>query len=240
MMTPGKILLAGALLVVAGCGKAASTQDDVGVSSDELSRLFAPEANAKASDYRAQTQTFRVLGTQAEGEERFVTLADTTSWETRNVAVGDLIARNLKVVAVDDAGATIDTAFGRVTVQIGQDLPLRQIRHRFDLAASYQGRLTWQVDSANLKALRAKHGIGATAAEQDVFPDPSIQLVTVDPKGVFAKLGLKEGDLLFTANGQKVAPDGLEALADQLQTAGTVTLTVYREGAVETLTYNVQ
>lgn len=212
------------------------------VSESELSGLLAPEPGAAAAEYAARTARYRLFGVQLSPvrSESFATLADTSTWETRNLHLGELLGRNLRVTAITSEGLQLTGPEDSQLLPVGRELSLRVIRHRFDTAAVHEGRLRWKVKGSMVSQLRRQYGLGAQAETVTVFPQPAIRLTHVQESGVFARLGLHEGDLLFYMNGEPLSPAQLDALADQLSTpGGTVKLQVYREASFQTLTFTV-
>jgi hypothetical protein len=124
---------------------------------------------------------------------------------------------------------------------VGQDAPLRIIRHRFDLAATHQGRLLWRVKAGVVTQLRGRYGLGAEAEAVTVFPEPALRLIHLQEDGALARLGFREGDLLFSVNGKRLAPGELGTLADQLAAPGSaVHVKVFREASLQDLTFVVE
>jgi hypothetical protein len=214
-----------------------------GVSELELSALLAPEPGAAAADYEASTSRYRLFGVQISRvpAESFATLAETSTWATRNLHVGELLGRNLRVAAITPAGLQLTGTRGTWVLSVGQDAHLRVIRHRFDKAAVHQGRHRWKVDGGAVAQIRGRYGLGAQAEQVHAFPEPALRLVHLQEGGVLARLGFREGDLLFSMNGKQLTPDDLGAMADQLAEPGsTVRLKVFREAALQELTFSVE
>ena len=94
------------------------------VSEREVSALAVAEPGAKATEYSARSATLRLFGTQGEGAAAFATLADTATWDTSNVRVGETMGRSLKLVAVRESAIEIvdTTTNSRRTVRAGEDL----------------------------------------------------------------------------------------------------------------------
>ncbi|WP_155893519.1 hypothetical protein [Cystobacter fuscus] len=238
-----------AVVTLAGCStetlppeSAAGETPSTGVSESELSGLLAPEPGAAAAAYEARTARYRLFGVQLNPvrTESFATLADTSTWETRNLHVGELLGRNLRVTAITSAGLQLTGPKGSQLLPVGREVSLRVIRHLFDTAAVHEGRLHWKVKGSVVSQLRGQYGLGAQAETVTVFPRPALRLTHVQENGVFARLGLHEGDLLLRMNGEPLSPDQLGALADRLSTpGGTVNLQMYREASFQTLTFTV-
>lgn len=212
-----------------------------GVSESELSSLLAPEPGASAAEYQATSARYRLFGVQRSQTpgKSFATLADTATWETRNLHVGELLGRNLRVRAITPEGLELEGAGGTRVLPVGKDVHLRIIRHRFDTAAVHEGRHRWKVDGGALARIRERYGLGGQAEPVNVFPEPAIRLSHVQEGGVLWRLSLREGDLLFTLDGQPLTPSTLGALADRLVEPGsTVRLRVYREAGLQELTFS--
>jgi hypothetical protein len=212
-----------------------------GVSKSELSSLLAPEPGAAAAEYEAVSSRYRLFGVQISQtpSKSFATLADTATWETRNLHVGELLGRNLRVRAITPEGLELEGAGSARVLPVGKDVHLRLIRHRFDTAALHQGRHRWRVDGGALARVRDRYGLGAQAEPVNFFPAPALRLRHVQEGGVLSRLGLREGDLLFTLDEQPLTPSGLGAIADRLIEPGsTVRLRVYREAGLQELTFS--
>jgi hypothetical protein len=216
-------------------------QPQHGVSEAELTSLLAPEPGTEVEEYQATYVRYRLFGVQLSQvpSESFATLADTATWETRNVRVSELLGRNLRVRAIRPDGLELEGAAGVRLLPVGKDVQVRLIRHRFDAAAVHQGRHWWSVDGQALARLRERYGLGAQAEQMHVFSEPALKLSHVQPGGVLSRLGLREGELLFTLDGRPLTPSGLGTLADRLSQPGrTVRLRVYREAGFQVLTFS--
>ncbi|ABC81624.1 hypothetical protein [Anaeromyxobacter dehalogenans] len=209
------------------------------VAAAEVAALAAPEPASSAADYRARTVTLHVLGVQQPGTpDAFATVADVATWETRDVRVGDAIGRNLLVRAIGPDGVVAADGAREVRLGVGRDVAVRVVEHVFDAAATPRGAHDYDVDPAALSRLRGLHGTGA-AGEVVVIDQPAVKLTSVDPRGVLAHLGLREGDLLWRFDGQPVGPADLDRIATAVATPGSgvhaVDLT--RNGAAFTVSY---
>ncbi|HKE20063.1 MAG TPA: PDZ domain-containing protein [Kofleriaceae bacterium] len=235
-----------AMLMLAACAPGDAGQvgrDEAPVTDGDLARLPAPEPGAQPSDYRAVAPALRLLGVQ-RGDRPFATIMDTTTWQARNVALGEPISRNLSLTDMGDGWAEItDSSGGVQRMAVGGELSPRQIRHKFDDAATYAGKGVWNVVAENLAAARVEYGIGATAVERDDLFEgaPCIQLTAVDRGGVFDRLGFRRGDLLFEIDGQRVLPGDLERAADRFTSAREMPVTVrmLRGGSANALAYHI-
>lgn len=220
-------------------------EEDVhrGVSEQELSMLLAPEPGAAADDYEASVARYRLFGVQLSPVpgESFATLADTSSWAARNVHVGELLGRNLRVAAISEKGLELTGSGVLRVLAPGQEVRLRVIHHRFDKAAVDQGRHQWKVNGSAMAQILGRHGLGGQAEQVQVFSRPALRLSHLQEGGVLARLGLREGDLLFSMDGKPLAPGELGILAERMSVPGsTVRLRVYREASFQELTYSVE
>jgi hypothetical protein len=214
-----------------------------GVSELELSALVAPEPGAAAADYEASTSRYRLFGVQISQvpAESFATLAETSAWTVRNLRVGELLGRNMRVAAITPAGLQLTGDRGTWVIPVGQEARLRVIRHRFDKAAIHQGRHGWRVDGGAVAQISGRYGMGAQAEPVEVFGRPALRLVHLQEEGVLARLGFREGDLLFRMNGQQLAPGDLGAFAARMAEPGAkVRLEVFREASIQELTFSVE
>jgi hypothetical protein len=236
-----------AMLLVAGCtgpGDGETTgRTDAPVTDEDLARLSAPEPGASPSDYRAVAPALRLLGVQ-RGDRPFASIMDTTSWQARNVPLGEDISRNLRLTDMGDGWIEItDSSGGTQRLAVGGELSPRQIRHKFDEAVTYAGKGVWNVVAENLAAARARYGAGATAVERDDLFEgtPCVQLSAVDKGGVFDRLGFRRGDLLFQIDGKPVSPADLERLADRFTSAREepITVQLLRGGSASALAYYI-
>jgi len=208
----------------------------LGISDDEFAGLVAPVPGSIASDYSARERTVRLFGVQ--GEPAFATVADTTTWETWNLRVGDDLGRGLRTNTVQNEIELRDATGRTVTVARGGDVALRTITHRLDESAVYVGRATWRVSATAMQEVVALHGAGVeTASRLDLFPVPATELVSVAPDGALARLGFRAGDFLFELNGQ---PATIDAIVERAQTAGAMTVTMYRAGAPGARTFRIE
>jgi hypothetical protein len=155
--------------------------------------------------------------------------------------VGELLGRNLQVAAITSEGLELKGAEGSQLLRPGQDVRLRVIQHRFDKAAVHRGRHHWKVDAGAVAQIRGRYGLGAQAQPMNVFSEPALRLSQLQEGGLLARLGLHEGDLLFSMDGRSLGPSELEVLADRVAEPGrTVRLRVYREAGFKELTFVVE
>lgn len=238
-----------AALLLAACTGAADQADQLGnemtgpVTDDDVARLPAPEPNAPPAEYRVVAPALRLLGVQ-RGDRPFATMMDTTSWHTRNVQLGEDISRNLRLTDMGDGWVEItDSSAGVQRLAVGAELSLRQIRHKFDEAATYAGKSAWNVVAENLAEVRARHGVGAAAVQRDDLFEgrPCVQLTAVESGGLFDRLGFRRGDLLFEVDGQPVTQRGLEAVADRFTRPRErpVTVQMLRGGSASALAFHI-
>jgi hypothetical protein len=212
---------------------------DVGTPIDpaELSTVIAPEPGAVAADYRAFDTKLRLYGVQpATGT---ATIADTSTWETRDVRVGDLVGRNLRVSSIGTRSFELTATTGATKIETGHAAAFRVIRHRDDFATAYRGKDRWHADSASMRDLRARHGDGATATPVHVFDLDAAELSTVAPDGAFSRAGFRPGDQLLSLDGSPISANNLSSVTDHLVTAGTVKITLLRTGVLHDWLYEV-
>lgn len=213
------------------------------LSAEELAGLFDPEPGANASDYRSITRTYRLLGSSGEGSTRFATLSDTRNWDTRNVKVGDLLGRNWRVEAITADTTEVASSNKRLTLTVGRNTYVKEVFHKYDRAVTYQGRLRWQVISTTLAQIRKAYGVGARAElRPGVFPRDPVELLDVDPEGVFGRAAFQEHDLLFSAEGRPVQSGDLPRIADMLldRRLGMVSIEMMRGGGMQQREYEIR
>ncbi|HYH98129.1 hypothetical protein [Hyalangium sp.] len=223
--------------------RGADDELSTGVSESELLTLLTPEPGAAAAEYEASTSRYRLFGVQISQVpgESFATLAETSTWATRNLRVGELLGRNLRVTAITSEGLELTGGVSARVLPVGQDVLLRIIRHRFDQAAVHRGRHHWKVDGGAVAQLRSRYGLGVQTEQVTLFLEPAIRLIHLQAEGVFSRLGFREGDLLFSMNGKSLTPDELGAVADRMAEQGsTVRLRVFREGGLHEFTFSVE
>ena len=209
------------------------------VGPAEERTLAAREPGSSPEDYTARTVTLRVFGVQNVGTaDAFATVADAGTWATRDYRVGDALGRNLVVRAVEGDALVLAEGGREVRLGVGRDVPLRLVEHAFDGAVSSRGGHDYEVDAGVLSRVRARYGAGATG-EIVVLDRPAVKLQAVEPRGVFARLGLEEGDLLWSFDGEPVRPENLDRIASALATEGTGphALDVLRHGVGFTAVY---
>ena len=209
------------------------------VSPAEERTLAAREPGASSADYAARTLTLRVFGVQNVGTpDAFATVADTGTWATRDYRVGDTLGRNLVVRAIEGDALVLAEGGSELRLGVGSDVAVRVVEHAFDSAVSSRGGHDHEVDARVLSRVRARYGAGATGALV-VLDGPAVKLQAVEPRGVFARLGLEEGDLLWRFDGEPVRPESLDRIADALATEGTGphALDVLRHGVGFTAVY---
>jgi C-terminal processing protease CtpA/Prc len=182
------------------------------VTSQEVAALALPEPAAAQDDYQARQVTFRLFGTQGEGNEAFATLSELPNFETRDVAVGGTVGRNLRLSGVLDQQIVLeDTTTGqRRTVRSGEDFAVRVIEHAYDQAVKEQASHTYTVRKEALARLSVRYGVGAGCEEVSFAGRTFCRITRVDRSSVAARLDLKVGDLLLDANGQTVTSQNIE------------------------------
>jgi hypothetical protein len=246
------VMLTGALsLALVGCSQNvedSATSGGSALSAALSSSVLHAEPGAVPSDYHLAALTLRLFGTQPRADGGgYATFADKSTWQTRNVAVGDWLARNYQLAAVTKEGVTLRGAAGDVALSAGKDLAMNALFHRFDTAATYQGKNVWQIDGKTFADIHAAYGAGATGQDRSgVGPTAAIGTVStvvlssVDPNGVLARAGLHDGSVLVALNGAALHAADLDQLATALTRSGTtVSLTISEHGAVHPVTYTV-
>lgn len=246
------MIVAGALsLGLVGCSQ--DVEDSASSGGSALSAALSAsvlhaEPDSVPSDYHLAALTLRLFGTQPRADGGgFATFADKSTWQTKNVAVGDWLTRNYQLAAVTKDGVTLRAASGEVALSSGKDLAINALFHRFDTAATYQGENVWQIDGKTFADIHAAHGAGATGQDRSgVGPTAAIGTVStvvlssVDPSGVLARAGLHDSSVLVALNGAALHAADLDDLATALTKSGTtVSLTISEHGAVHPVTYTV-
>jgi hypothetical protein len=251
MKTSRQALFVALALALAGCSQAA--EDSSASSGADLSAALSSQVlhavpGAVASDYHMATQTFRLFGTTPNADGGgFATLADKSTWSTKNVAVGDWLSRNYQVASVSKGSITLRGASGTTTLKSGKELTINALYHRFDTASSYQGKNAWTVDGKTMADIQAKYGAGATADERSgTGPTAAIGSITtvvlsnVDPDGALAHAGLHDGSVLVALDGTQLHKGDLDTVATAFTKSGsTVSLTISEHGAQHTVSYEI-
>jgi hypothetical protein len=204
------------------------------VTEREVAALAVPEPSAPASEYSARAVTLRLFGTQGEGRAAFATLADTATWDTNNVRVGETIGRGLKLVSVSESAIELldTTTATRRTVRSGEDLAVRVIEHEFDRAALESGEHVFHISARSLARVASRYGVGTTC-EPVAFADRTpCQVAAVAKHSLADRLGLQAGDLLMTEDGEAVTPHNLSAILRSIteSKSQSLQLTVARGG----------
>lgn len=223
-----------ALPWVASCTGADSASPTV--TKQEVAALAVPEEGAPASEYVAHPTTFRLFGTQGEGATAFATLADTSSWDTSNIRVGETIGRSLQLVSVSDAGIELldtTTREGRM-VRSGEDISVRVIEHEFDRAAVESSEHVFHTHARSLARIEARYGIGTSCETVSFAGQSPCKVGVVAKNSVAARLGLQPGDLLLGADGSPVTPSNLASQLHRLgeQQSQSLQLSMARGGVV--------
>jgi hypothetical protein len=202
---------------------------------DELAALLRPEPHALASEYRVYATRLRLFGVQPGdgGRAPTATLADTATWATRTLAVGELYARNLALTAVDGTRAILTASDGQTIVLLpGEEAVVREIRHRFDEAAQYQGRHRWIIDSAAMGEVGRRYGAGAQAEPRHLGATATLALTEVSEGGVLARAGFRAGDLILAVDSTPAAQLDVAMLAARLAAPGpALAVAVLRGGS---------
>ena len=239
------------LTSLTGCSQAA--EDTASSSGSELSAALSSQAlhavpGAVAADYHLTTQTFRLFGTTPNADGGgFATFADKSTWATKNVAVGDWLARNYQVASIAKGSITLRSASGTTTLKAGKELTIRGLYHRFDTASSYQGKNAWTVDGKTMSDIEARYGAGATADERSgmgptaaIGSLTTVVLTSVDPDGALAHAGLHEGSVLIALDGTQLHGGDLDTVAKAFTKSGTtVSLTISEHGAQHAVSYEI-
>jgi len=214
------------VLACSGAGRDPSAA----VSPTELKTLFDVEPDSTPEEYEARTVTLRLFGVQRD-DLRGAVFADTSNWRTREVAEGALLARNVRLAAVEEEGVVLElSSGGTLRVDINKDVTVRRIHHVVDNAVEYLGRGRFRVDSSTAQALLRERGLGAQGDHVLLHDTQMLKLVKVDPRGALALWGLESGDLL-----QGVTE--LPSLAERISRGARVELQVLRRGIPLWLTY---
>lgn len=198
------------------------------VSRGDLPHLLSREPGASIEQYRARTVTYRLFGVQAGDEVPFATLADTSTWATRNIRPGDRLARNLQVVDIGDDTVTLRGAGGIQKLHVGEDVALRVIHHIVDEAAVYRGKHRFDADVEAMRLVRDRYGLGADAAYASKLDHDGVELTNVRPDGLLAKLDLRDGDLISRVNDGPVTEENVSQLLETLTTVGSHSILVVR------------
>jgi C-terminal processing protease CtpA/Prc len=125
---------------------------------------------------------------------------------------------------------------------VGEPVTLRVIRHRYDTLLEDQGRHRFVLKTALLDEVRGRYAPGATTARETALPFPALKLSALDPKGLIARLGFEEGDLVFAVDGNDVSQDSAEGLVARFAAhrEGAVVVNVLRGGNALALNYDLQ
>lgn len=198
----------------------------VPLTPTEVEQLIVKEPDASADQYRARTATLRLYGIQSGDEVPYATVADTTTWATRDLRVGDRLARNLRVVDIGDETITLRGAGGTQRLRIGEDVSVRLVHHIVDEAAVYRGKHRFDADLDAMRLVRDRYGVGAEATYASMLEQDGVALSNVDPEGLVSKLGLKDGDLVARINGEQVTEANFSRIAETLTTPGTQSIAI--------------
>jgi hypothetical protein len=238
-------------LALVGCSQ--NLDDSTSSTGSALSAALSSsvlhaEPGSVPSDYHLAALSLRLFGTQPNADGGgYATIADKSTWQTKNVAVGDWLTRNYQLAAVTKDGVTLRGAAGNVTLASGKDMSISALYHRFDTAAVYQGKNVWQIDGKTFADIHAAYGAGAVGQDRSgVGPTAAIGtvstvvLTSIDPNGVLAHAGLRPSSVLMALNGTTLHAADLDTVATALTKSGTtVSLTISEHGAVHAVTYNI-
>lgn len=235
---------------VAGCatGGEAPTSEPGGPEPAEAAtriaaRVIAPEPNALPEEYFVESQTLRVLGVEAgDGPAHaFAVITEIGTWATHEYRVGDAIGRGLRVARLAADRVELRGTDATVTLAVGKDTVLERIVHRSDRAATNLGKNRWKVDPAALADVRARRGLGGTAARVRLMDQEALKVSGIAPGGVLDRVGFHEGDLVLAIDGAQVGGRGEQALnelGERLTTSNRETrVTVLRRGSLLDLAF---
>jgi hypothetical protein len=237
------------IAAAAGCSDAEPAASPVNPPTErEVQALGAPEAGAAATEYQSRLVTLRLFGTQgtSDGDAATATFADTANFATQSYRVGETLGRNLQVAAIhEDRVEVVDVTSGaRRTILAGQDVNARLIDHDFDRAARDEGQHQWTVKGRVMARLAGRYGLGATttAMEQPFAGYRGRRLGAVDRRGVFGRLGLKDGDLVLAIDGQAATESALLGIPARFVEAKSqvLLLTVARGGNIWEAAYVIE
>jgi hypothetical protein len=236
------IVLGLSMFTLSACAGAVAGPPDI--TAQQVAALSIPEPGAPVADYHRRDVTLRLFGTQGEGAAASATLCDTETWATQTYALGALLGRNLQVWAVrENEVELLDTTTQlHHTVQAGQELRVQLIEHEFDRVALDHGQHQWSVKAQSMAKVAQRYGVGATATTIEYAGLPGIKLSAVAKNSVLSRLGLVDGDLLLSYNGQAMTVGSLTALATEVaqQHSQVVQLTVVRGGSFMETSYVIE
>lgn len=239
--SPGPGLRYALLALLLGCNAGATLDSAAGAVDDaEVRTLSRPEAGATAAEYHARRATLRLFGVQGlepgmTPDQVTATIADTATWATRDYHVGDVVARNLVVRAIDEGSVTLGAsptppstpgsaatapAGSTLKLTVGGDVTVRLIDHDFDQAVTYQGAHRYVVRTEALRRLRAAHGLGASGEIVTLGDTQVLRLTAVARDSALARLGFQDGDRIYEVDGHLPQPADLSAMVDQLGQPG--------------------
>jgi hypothetical protein len=231
------------IMTLAAC--AGGEQAPLEITSQQVAALSLPEPGARPSEYHSRDVNFRLFGTQGAGSESAsATLADTATWATETYAVGAVLGRNLQVAAVREGEVELldTTTQLRRIVRAGDELRVSLIEHELDRVALDHGNHQWSVKAQGMAKVAQRYGVGATATAIEYAGLPGIKLSAVRRNSVLSRLGLVEGDLLLSYNGQAMTVSALTALATEVaqQHSQVVQLTIVRGGSFMETSYVIE
>lgn len=188
------------------------------VSEAEVAALARPEAHAAAHEYRARHTTFRLFGTQGEGDEAFATLAELPSFETRNLGANQTLGRNLRLSSISEQKIVLTDAVTGVShsVAAGQDITVSVIEHEFDRAVQEQPSHVFLVNRVSLARLVQRHGVGVSCEPVSVFAQTMCRITRVKRGSLGDRMDLRVGDLLADAGGRQITPQNVGAILGEL------------------------
>ncbi|MBT8495312.1 MAG: hypothetical protein KJO07_19855, partial [Deltaproteobacteria bacterium] len=103
------------------------------ITPSDLDKIVDPVPEAGIDAYRAISMTYRSYGSNVKAQSAVVTRTDI--WLTQTVHVGDTLARNLRVVAINTDSVTLENGGGeQYSLPTNQDVTIDAINHDIDVA----------------------------------------------------------------------------------------------------------
>lgn len=173
------------------------------ITPDELESIIDPIPEAGIDSYRALAITYRSYGSNMEALSAVVTRTDL--WQSQTVHVGDTLARNLRVVAINPDSVTLENGSGeQLSLPTNQDVTIDAINHDIDVAVRAELGHRYTVTAPYLAQANQLVGLGADAFSEhiDQLGHGALQITSIDKGGVIDRLGFEKGDIIVTINGQ--------------------------------------
>jgi hypothetical protein len=235
-MKPARSLAAA--LVFAFASAACSQEIDPRVVVD-------PEPLATPAEYTVETPVVRVLGIEKgdRPSRSYAVIADTATWNTQNLKVGDPFGRGLRVSALGPDRVELSGPDENVVLKPGEDARVKRIVHAFDHAATYAGRHRWSVDAALVRGVRARRGVGAVlervkfgnamAGAPEGAPATVVKIVHVERGALVDRLGFREGDIVFAVDDRTWLDENPDSFGDAIAGAANkaVHVRIFRDGS---------